>query len=102
VTGLPCWRLFHLIPTIGTKTGSIISCVTSIFSTGHHKPHLHAEYAEYKAVLSLEDGALFAGELPSKKLKIVKAWMAIHEDELQADWKLAVEGKELYRIEPLR
>jgi len=35
VTGLPCWRLFHLIPTIGTKTGSIISCVTSIFSTGH-------------------------------------------------------------------
>lgn len=68
----------------------------------HHKPHVHAEYGEYAAVLSIEDGELLDGRLPNKKLKMVQAWIAIHEDELMANWKLAIEGKDLFRIDPLR
>jgi hypothetical protein len=41
-------------------------------------------------------------ELPNKKLKMVQAWIAIHEEELVADWKLASEGKEIFNIDPLR
>jgi len=43
-----------------------------------------------------------AGELPSKKLKLVQAWIAIHEDELMADWALAVKGEPVFPIDPLR
>ncbi|MDE0284258.1 MAG: DUF4160 domain-containing protein [Gammaproteobacteria bacterium] len=45
---------------------------------------------------------LLDGKLPNKKLKMVQAWIAIHEDELMANWKLAIEGKDLFRIDPLR
>ncbi|MDA3797616.1 MAG: hypothetical protein PF692_00850 [Kiritimatiellae bacterium] len=30
------------------------------------------------------------------------AWMEIHKDELLADWELAANGEQPYKIEPLR
>ena len=68
----------------------------------HHVPHLHAEYSGSEAVFSIENGELLAGELPSAKARLVQAWIEIHRDELQADWKLAVNGEEVFKIEPLR
>lgn len=67
----------------------------------HHLPHIHAEYQEYEAVISLE-GELLSGELPSKKMKLVLAWMEIHSEDLFANWKLLSDGKEYFKIDPLR
>ena len=37
------------------------------------------------------------------KLRLAQAWMLqIHRDELLADWTLAVQGQEVFKIEPLR
>ena len=33
---------------------------------------------------------------------LVQAWVAIHEDELMADWTLAVNGEPVFPIDPLR
>lgn len=44
----------------------------------HHIPHIHIEYAEYKAVIE------------------------IHKDELMANWKLVVEGQTIFKIEALK
>ncbi len=33
---------------------------------------------------------------------LVQAWIELHKDELVADWQLAVEGQQPYKIEPLR
>ena len=74
----------------------------SFDSNKYNKPHIHAEYGEHAAVFSTEDGQLINGGLPNKKLKMVQAWIAIHEDELMANWKLSVEGKDLFRIDPLK
>jgi hypothetical protein len=68
----------------------------------HNKPHVHAKYGEHTAVLSIEDGELLDGKLPNNKLKMVQAWIVMHKDELMANWKLAIEGKDLFRIDPLR
>lgn len=68
----------------------------------HHVPHLHAEHAGKRAVISLHDGEVLAGELPSGKVKLVQAWIEIHRDELLANWQFAVRGEELFRVEPLR
>ncbi len=35
-------------------------------------------------------------------MKLLVAWMAIHEDELEANWRLLSEGEAAFRIEPLR
>lgn len=34
----------------------------------HHVPHIHAEYANDKAVFSIEDGKLLAGKFPKTRL----------------------------------
>ena len=44
----------------------------------HHCPHVHVEYAEFTAVLAIDDGAVLEGELPRAKMKLVQAWMEIH------------------------
>lgn len=67
----------------------------------HSKPHIHAEYQDYEAVISL-DGELIEGDFPRKKLKLIAAWMEIHADELAANWKLLSEGKDAFKIDPLR
>jgi hypothetical protein len=68
----------------------------------HHVPHLHAEYAEKRAVFNILNGELLAGELPSGKARLVQAWIEIHREELLADWELAVNGEEVFKIEPLK
>jgi hypothetical protein len=39
----------------------------------HYCPHIHAEYAEYEASTSIEDGSLLSGNLPNSKLRLVQA-----------------------------
>jgi len=33
---------------------------------------------------------------------LVQAWIEIHREELLANWQLAVNGEELFKIEPLK
>ena len=68
----------------------------------HHLPHVHAEYAGEQAVFSIEEGELLAGAIPNKQIRLVQAWIEIHREELKADWQLAVNGEEVFRIEPLK
>ncbi len=68
----------------------------------HHTPHIHAKYQEFEAVISIVDGNVIEGDIPNNKLKLIKAWVEIHTEELLADWQLAVNGEKLYEIQPLR
>ena len=38
----------------------------------------------------------------SAKLRLVLAWIEIHQDELMANWELAVAGEQIFKIDPLR
>lgn len=68
----------------------------------HKKPHFHVEYQDFSAVLSIPDAEIIAGKFPKDKLKLVQAWVEIHKDDLIADWKLAVEGSPVFKIEALK
>jgi hypothetical protein len=68
----------------------------------HKLPHIHIEYAEFASVISIPDGILISGNFPPAKLKLVQAWIEIHKDELLADWKLAVTGQPVFKIEALK
>jgi len=68
----------------------------------HHLPHVHAEYSGAQAVFAIPTGEVLAGELPSAKTRLVQAWIEIHREELEADWQLAINGQEIFRIDPLR
>ena len=87
--------------TISMFYGIIISMMY-MDNKQHSMPHIHADYQGYSVVLSIPDGDILAGDFPSKKLKIVRAWLEIHQEDLMADWELAVNGKTIFTIEPLR
>ncbi len=88
------------MPTLSIFFGIIIKMYREIHGK-HHKAHIHAEYQDYEAVISL-DGELLSGELPAKKMKLVMAWLEIHNEDLIANWKLLSDGKEYFKIDPLR
>ncbi|MDE6710645.1 MAG: DUF4160 domain-containing protein [Oscillospiraceae bacterium] len=67
----------------------------------HNKPHIHAYYGEYEASIGI-DGELLAGSIPVKQLRMIQAWLAIHEEEAYAAWNKAVQGEQFNKIDPLR
>ena len=68
----------------------------------HHLPHIHAQCGEEEAVISIPEGNMMEGSLRTAKLKLVQAWVEIHREELIADWNLAVTGRQVFKIEPLK
>ena len=89
------------MPTISMFYGILIQMY--FYDNKKHKcPHLHAEYGEHQVTVAIEDGAVLAGNLPTPKMKRVQAWVEIHKEDLLADWKLAVAGEPVFKIEPLR
>ncbi len=68
----------------------------------HHLPHIHVRYQGAEAAVSIDDGSVLEGSLPSKQIKMVQAWIEIHKDDLLIDWELAVNGDEPFRIAPLQ
>ena len=89
------------MPTISMFYGIIIRMMF-MDTQQHHLSHIHVEYQDQRAVISIPDGSLLEGNLPAKKLRLVQAWIAIHEEELMADWALAVNGEPVFPIDPLR
>jgi hypothetical protein len=68
----------------------------------HHMPHIHVRYQYQEVVLSIPDGQVLEGKLKANKMKLIQAWIEIHQDELMADWQLASNGEYVFRIEPLK
>ncbi len=88
------------MPTLAMFYGIIIR-MQSEKGGKHNKPHIHCIYGEYEIVVSL-DGELLEGEMPTSKLKLIDAWIELHKDELEANWKLLSDGDGYFKIDPLR
>ena len=67
----------------------------------HNLPHIHAEYSGEEILVAL-DGSFIEGSFSTGKLKLLEAWMEIHKEELEANWKLLSNGEQFFRIDPLK
>ena len=86
------------VPEISRFFGIIIR----MFYDEHNPPHFHAEYSGSKALFDFE-GNVLQGNLSSRTAtKLVREWIDLHVSELEEDWKLARESKEIKKIEPLK
>jgi len=68
----------------------------------HHLPHIHVKYQDQEVVIAIPNGEVLEGELKANRLKLVLAWIEIHQEELMADWELASHAQDVFKIEPLR
>lgn len=73
----------------------------TMYYDDHNPPHFHAEYNNNKAIIDIINVQVNRGYLPSKQLKIVLAWCAIHQDELMQNWELSKNDEPLNKIAPL-
>ena len=67
----------------------------------HNMPHIHAELSGEEVVVAL-DGTVLEGSIPRAKMKLLDAWMEIHREDLEANWKLLSNGEQFFRIDPLK
>ncbi len=88
------------MPTLSSFYGIIIRMHREL-GERHNLPHIHCIYGEHEAVVGL-DGEVIEGWLPTNKLKLVVAWVSLHEDELAANWRMLSDGDGYYKISPLR
>ena len=86
------------MPTISIFYGIKIM----MFWKEHYPEHFHAEYGEFKAVISIKEGVVVKGMLPVKQLKLVLAWCEIHKDQLMENWKKGMSNESFDTIEPLK
>ena len=70
-------------------------------STELKVPHIHAVYKEEEVIIALT-GEVLDGHMRPEKLVLVQAWLTIHADDLNANWRLMMNGNEVFRIDPLR
>jgi hypothetical protein len=90
-----------VMPTISMFYGILVSILFED-NERHKLPLIHVRYAGDKASVSIADGSILAGNIPTRQLKLLQAWIEIDTDELYADWELAVSGEEPFRIAPLQ
>ena len=89
------------MPIISMFYGIIVS-MYFLDNRRHHAPHIHVRYQDFEAVYEIEKTQVLEGSLPPNKRKLVEAWIEIHRDELNANWKLACEGQPIFKIAPLK
>ncbi len=68
----------------------------------HSRSHFHAQYAEHRAVFSIPEAEVLAGYLPRRQRRLVQAWAALREAELEQAWRCALNLEPPGTIEPLR
>ena len=73
-----------------------------MYFADHNPPHFHAIYAEYEALIRIDNGAVIRGELPTTAMRLIEQWRALHQEELVANWASAQVPAALSTIEPLR
>jgi hypothetical protein len=74
--------------------------VIAMYYREHGVPHLHALYAG-REVVAIESGAVIAGALPPRPLRLVREWTELHRGELLENWSRARAYEPLEPIEPL-
>ena len=85
------------MPSISSYYGIIIY----MYFNEHNPPHFNVIYNEYKAVISINDGAI-TGSLPRRALNMVYEWLDIHKDELLHNWEIMKDGIQPQKIEGLK
>lgn len=88
------------MPTISMFYGIIIRMYCA--PEEHNPPHFHAYYGEFKAIIDIKSCELTDGYLPKKQLKLALAWAELRNEELLADWELAMNSELPFKIEPLK
>lgn len=73
-----------------------------MFFEDHGFPHFHADHADGRAKIRIDDLEVIASSLRRRQLRLVLAWAELHQAELEENWRRARAGETLKELEPLQ
>ena len=74
--------------------------VIAMYYYEHGVAHFHATHGEHKVSVEVDSGTV-RGIFPTRPLRRVLHWRALHKAELLTNWNLARDAKPLNPIPPL-
>jgi hypothetical protein len=69
--------------------------VIEMYFGDHPPPHFHARHSGDAVKIDIASGAVIAGSLPGRAVRLVREWIEEHRDELEVNWERAVRYQEL-------
>jgi hypothetical protein len=79
------------MPEVSRFYGIVIKM---FFKPKEHEPsHIHALYGEYIGEFNIQTHEMMVGDLPPKAQALVREWLELHTEELQAMWDTQKLGK---------
>jgi hypothetical protein len=85
------------MPEISRFLGIIIR----MYRDEHPPPRFHAIYGEFSAQISIRSPGILRGKLPPRVLGFVTEWAALHEAELERNWRASQTDGRIEKIAPL-
>ena len=73
----------------------------TIYFDDHPPSHFHAEYGEYEAVFSIENGEMINGELPKTAKKLIKKWYGLQKENILKAWEKIQNDEVFEKVPPL-
>ena len=73
-----------------------------MFFDDHSPPHFHAWAVGRIARVRIDSLEVLSNDLTRKQIAMTLAWAALHQDELEENWRRARNSETLIQIEPLR
>jgi hypothetical protein len=83
------------------KISEFFGIAIYMYFADHPPPHFHARYAEFEALIRIDDFRVLRGSLPPRVFGLVVEWATMHQDELRDAWQRARDGEPLRGIAPL-
>lgn len=73
------------MPVIARFSGIVIKMYYS--QAEHNPPHIHAQYGEHNAAISIDSDEILDGSIPIKQYNMIKKWMAKKRKQLMLAWE---------------
>ena len=83
------------------KISEFFGIAIYMYFDDHPPPHFHARYAEFEALIRIDDFRVLRGSLPPRVMGLVVEWATLYQNELSRAWTRAQIGEPLPRIAPL-
>lgn len=85
--------------------GNVISLFCGMIVTMDYKEgmpvHVCVHYQDEKALMDLS-GNVLEGHIPDKQKILADGWIALHDEDLLANWTLAKSGEKPFELAPLQ
>lgn len=83
------------------KISEFFGIAIYMYFEDHPPAHFHARYAEFEAVIQIDELSVLRGKLPPRVLGLVVEWGTLHQAELVEVWRQAGAMEPLSKIDPL-